>query len=61
MEQMIIFGNVFYIFIKINAHYEFYQSEWKLKWANVTVGWNSTELDKEKISDVLSNTSSIGD
>ena len=39
--------------IKINAHYEFYQSEWKLKWASVIVGWNSTDLDKEKISDVL--------
>lgn len=39
--------------IKVNVHYDFYQSEWKLTFATVRVGWSSTELDKGKISDVV--------
>lgn len=39
--------------IRIRVSYSFHEDEWKLKWANVTIDWNSTKLDEKKINDII--------
>lgn len=39
--------------IKIRVSYSFYQDEWELKYAHVSVDWNSTKLDEKKINDII--------
>jgi hypothetical protein len=39
--------------IKIRVNYSFYQDQWKLKYAHVSVDWNSTKLDENKINDII--------